>query len=163
RMRLVLVAATDSLAAAWDGIARDFDWVESVHGDILDVECDAVVSPANSFGFMDGGIDARYVAHFGVSIQTEVRRAMSEPHRGELLVGRAVLVATANPRIPWLIAAPTMRVPMALPSDTVNPYLATRAVLAVAFQRDDQLATVAMPGMGTGVGRISSEMCARQV
>ena len=33
-------------------------------GSIFDVACDAVVSPANSFGFMDGGIDALYVDRF---------------------------------------------------------------------------------------------------
>lgn len=30
-------------------------------GSILDVEGDALVSPVNSFGFMDGGIDRAYV------------------------------------------------------------------------------------------------------
>jgi O-acetyl-ADP-ribose deacetylase (regulator of RNase III) len=41
----------------------DFVTVHQVS--ILDVACDAVVSPANSFGFMDGGIDAVYLSLFG--------------------------------------------------------------------------------------------------
>ncbi len=34
----------------------------------LDVKCDAVVSPANSFGFMDGGIDLIYSHRFGTNL-----------------------------------------------------------------------------------------------
>ena len=36
-------------------------------GDIFEggPEADAIVSPANSFGFMDGGIDMVYSRHFG--------------------------------------------------------------------------------------------------
>ena len=63
-----------------------------------------------------------------------------------------------------MIAAPTMRVPMPLGA-TLNPYLATRAVLLLV--RDGALAgqveTVAFPGMGTGVGRVPPGICARQM
>jgi O-acetyl-ADP-ribose deacetylase (regulator of RNase III) len=174
-VELILVAATDGLAAAWRSTAHEFDWVSVHEGDILDVDCDAVVSPANSFGFMDGGIDAHYIDHFGPAVQLDLRRAILERHRGELLVGRAELVATGHDRIPWLIAAPTMRVPMALPTDTINPYLAARAVLNLVHHGEhvdgskvgqpirDDIAVVAMPGLGTGVGRVSDARCARQV
>src|SRR5579872_7306577 len=94
---------------------------------IFDVDADAVVSPANSFGYLDGGIDAFYTDHFGPDIQLRVLRQIYEPHAGELVVGTADIVETAHDRIPFLIAAPTMRVPMVL-RDSPNPYLAARAV-----------------------------------
>jgi hypothetical protein len=39
---------------------RHFKGVENVNissGDIFELKADAIVSPANSFGYMDGGID----------------------------------------------------------------------------------------------------------
>lgn len=147
----------------------------SIHrGSILDVPCDAVVSPANSFGFMDGGIDALYLNHFGEEIQMNLRRTILEHHRGELVVGAAEIIETQDPVIPFLIAAPTMRVPMVL-QESVNVYLAARAALLLVLRGQfthgrhrgqplsERVKTVAFPGLGTGVGRIGFEVCARQV
>jgi O-acetyl-ADP-ribose deacetylase (regulator of RNase III) len=95
-------------------------------------------------------------------------------HHGELLVGSAEVVETGSLRIPFVIAAPTMRVPMIL-HDTLNPYLAARAVLllirhgvvpmgALAGERIETVITsVAFPGLGTGVGQVNPDICARQV
>ena len=71
-----------------------------------------MVSPANSFGFMDGGIDALYLKHFGSQLQGQLQQAIQTRHHGELLVGAAEVIETGSKRIPYLIAAPTMRVPM---------------------------------------------------
>ncbi|NET36425.1 MAG: Appr-1-p processing protein [Cyanothece sp. SIO1E1] len=173
-MQIILTALQPSLAKAWTTCCDDLDFVKIHQGSILDVECDAVVSPANSFGFMDGGIDAIYMDYFGREIQLKVRRQIFDHHHGELLVGAATIVETSNDHIPFLIAAPTMRVPMFL-SESVNPYLAARAVLLLVKhgrfqvgQYKDQLISnyvqvVAFPGLGTGVGRVNSNTCARQV
>jgi O-acetyl-ADP-ribose deacetylase (regulator of RNase III) len=88
----------------------------------LSRRADAVVSPANSYGFMDGGIDAPYMNHFGHEIQSRVRRQIYD-HHGELLVGVADIVETSHETIPFVIAAPTMRVPLGL-RDSPNAYLA---------------------------------------
>ena len=40
-----------------------------------------------------------------------------------------IYIHTDNPSIPFVICAPTMRVPMILQPSSINPYLATRAVL----------------------------------
>jgi O-acetyl-ADP-ribose deacetylase (regulator of RNase III) len=173
-MRIVLAAVEEALARAWELFCGDVPGVEVHRGSILDVACDAVVSPANSFGFMDGGVDARYLDYFGAEIQSRVRRAIYERHHGELVVGAAEIVGTGHARVPYLIAAPTMRVPMIL-RESVNPYLATRAALLLVrfgtFQDGeargrsvaDVVRTVAFPGMGTGVGRVSPVVCARQM
>ena len=76
---------------------------------ILDIE--GVISPANSFGFMDGGIDSLYRSYFGRHVQDRLQKLIRDRHYGELVVGAAEIVDTDNPRIPYLIAAPTMRVP----------------------------------------------------
>jgi O-acetyl-ADP-ribose deacetylase (regulator of RNase III) len=173
-MRIILTAMDDRLRNAWDQHCGELDGVDVHVGSILEVSCDAVVSPANSFGFMDGGIDLIYSRHFGWHVQDRLQELIKEHHHGELLVGSAEIVATDNDRIPFLIAAPTMRVPMIL-TQTASPYLAARAVLLLVKNGDfksgsrrgtsvgDSVRTVAFPGLGTGVGRVPAEVCARQV
>lgn len=173
-MKLILTAVEKSLADAWQKFCGDLDFVTVHQGSILETECDAVVSPANSFGFMDGGIDAIYLWHFGNDLQTRVRRQIFEHHHGELVVGNADVVETGNEAIPFLIVAPTMRVPMIL-QDTVNPYLAARAIFTLVKHKTflsgshegasiaEHIKTIALPGLGTGVGRVGFNTCAHQV
>src|SRR4029077_4170460 len=113
-MRIVLTAIDIPLAEAWTKYCGDLDFVSVHRGSIFGVESDAVISPANSYGVMDGGIDAAYLERFGTIVEDRLRRAILAQHHGELLVGNAEIVETGDPRIPYLIAAPTMRVPMAL-------------------------------------------------
>ena len=173
-MKLVLTALDAALAAAWEAHCQDLDCVELHRGSILEVACDAVVSPANSYGIMDGGIDATYHDHFGEEVELAVRRMILEHYAGELLVGAADIVETGAAGIPYLIAAPTMRVPMKL-VDSVNAYLAARAVILLVkhgrFRSGPhqgepiaaQVQRVALPGLGTGAGGIPYEVCAKQV
>ena len=133
-----------------------------------------MVSPANSFGFMDGGIDHLYSQHFGWGLQARLQALINGRHHGELLIGAAEIVETGSAVIPFCIAAPTMRVPMIL-RDTVNPYLAARAALllirhgivpAGTFAGErvaDVVRAVGFPGLGTGVGQVGPDVCAHQV
>ena len=132
-MNIILTSLDDALTEAWKQYCGELDNVEVQTRSILKVKCDAVVSPANSFGFMDGGIDHLYTQHFGPPIQERLQTLIQDHHHGELLVGTAEIVETGNKKIPYLIAAPTMRVPMIL-TDTVNPYLAARATLLLVSQ-----------------------------
>jgi len=173
-MNIILTSVEAELARAWERFCGDLDCVTVHHGSIFDLSCDAVVSPANSFGFMDGGIDMLYSQYFGWHVQERLQEMIAEKHHGELLVGTAEIVETDNPDLPFLIAAPTMRVPTIL-RDSVNPYLAARAVLLLvkhgvfaggtyAGERvSDYVDTVAFPGLGTGVGRVGPNTCAHQV
>lgn len=173
-MKIVLAARENDLADAWERYCADLPDVTIHRGSILDLSVDAVVSPANSFGFMDGGIDHLYSERFGWELQARLQELIRTRHHGELLVGTAEIVETGNLRIPFLIAAPTMRVPMIL-GDTVNPFLAVRAVLlliqngvvplgALAGEPvSAAVSSVAFPGLGTGIGRVSPSNCAQQV
>jgi hypothetical protein len=54
------VSVGDLSASVSDRLAYHFhgvDAVEVLQGNLLDLDCDAVVSPANIFGDMGGGID----------------------------------------------------------------------------------------------------------
>jgi hypothetical protein len=65
---------------------------------------DAIVSPANSFGYMDGGIDAVYQQRFGPEMCERLRTLIRAAWDGELPVGCAAIVETADPAIPFLSA-----------------------------------------------------------
>jgi O-acetyl-ADP-ribose deacetylase (regulator of RNase III) len=174
QLNIVLSSVEPDLANVWERFCGKLENVSVHRGSILTVHCEAIVSPANSFGFMDGGIDHLYSRYFGWHVQERLQEAIRTHHHGELLVGQAEIVATDHARIPFVIAAPTMRVPMIL-HDTVNPYLAARAALLLIKHsrfRDGPFAgeavssvvrTIAFPGLGTGVGRVSPEVCAHQV
>lgn len=169
-MQIILATPDTTMAAAWSEAFSGAD-VNIHHGSILEVSCDALVSPANSFGFMDGGLDLAYSQHFGWDLQMRLRRLILERHRGELLVGAAEVIETGKSMPGLMIAAPTMRVPMRLPEDSINSYLATRAALLAArygslldgSMVSSRIGVLAVPGMGTGVGRVPPKVCARQM
>jgi len=170
-LRLVLCAVEDPLAHAWEAAVDGRPEVAVHRGSTLDVPAQAVVSAANSYGWMRGGIDAVYAREFP-SIEQHVRSAVLAYHGGELPVGQAVIVPTDAAEPAWLISAPTMREPgEVLPQDTVHPYLAARAVFRLwrdGRLEDDRpvravVRTMALPGLGTGVGGVSPAVCARQV
>ena len=173
-MEIILAAVEPPLAEAWERFCGDLEGVRVHRGSLLDLSVDAVVSPANSFGFMDGGIDLRYSQKFGWKVQERLQAIIRERHDGELLIGTAEIVQTDDLQIPYVIAAPTMRVPMIL-RDSVNPYLAARAALLLVKRGvfgegplvGEPIAagvqSVAFPGLGTGVGQVDPNTCARQV
>jgi len=169
-MKIVLADLQQEVLEAWQDTGGGKEYVTTHLGSIFDVECDALVSPANSFGFMDGGIDRVISNFFGWHVQDRLQRVIRTKHHGELLVGMADIVSTDHPKIPFVISAPTMRVPMIL-ENSVNIYLAIRAtLLLVKYGRFDDGAAIsesvkviAFPGMGTGVGRVKPAVFARQM
>ncbi|WP_329070109.1 macro domain-containing protein [Amycolatopsis sp. NBC_01480] len=171
---LVLCAVDEPLAAAWttalSTLADPGGRVRVHRGSVLDVAAQAVVSPANSYGWMRGGIDAVYARAFP-GVEQSVRSAVLASYGGELPIGESVIVPTGEAEPAWLISAPTMREPgEVLPADTVHPYLAARAVF-LQWQHGqldhgpvrDHVTTIAMPGLGTGFGGVPPAVCARQV
>ena len=99
-----------------------------------------------------------------------LQEAIKSKHSGELLVGQVEIVSTDHTSIPYVISAPTMRVPLDV-RGTANPYLAIRGVLLAVKNgvfKDgtpvkDRIKTVAFPGMGTGVGQITPAVFAKQM
>jgi O-acetyl-ADP-ribose deacetylase (regulator of RNase III) len=154
------------ITKAWERAFADVPEVAVSRGDIFEQKADAIVSPANSFGYMDGGIDLLCSKYFGWEIETNLRTVLSEQHYGELQVGQAVVLATGHDFIPFLVSAPTMRVPMNI-GETVNVYLAFRAALIAVFAHnantDAPICSLLVPGLGTGIGGVAPERAARQM
>ena len=163
-MKILLCHRDDRLGDAWRERFAGQDDVSVTGEDICRVNCDAIVSPANSFGFMDGGLDHQLSEYFGWDLEKEVQRRIAARPLGELLVGEAMIVPTRDARVSWLVCAPTMRVPMTV-HESVNAYLAMKAVLCAVLAHHDEssINSVAVPGLGTGIGKLSAEVAATQM
>jgi len=165
-LKFKLVAFNIDLFYAWKKYFEKIPNVEIIDGDILKEQGDAIVSPANSFGYMDGGLDLIYSKHFGWDLESKVRNVLDKSYFGELPVGNAIVVKTGIKDTPFLISAPTMRVPSNI-SETVNAYLAFKAIIQACLKHNEkneqQISTVLCPGLGTGEGKLPAEKCAKQM
>ena len=164
-MLIKLVAFEIDLYYAWQKHFHGCDDVIIIDGDILTEQADALISPANSFGYMDGGLDLKISQAFGWELETKVREQIIQEHYGELPVGNALIIETDLLQFPYLISAPTMRVPMNV-AQTTNAFLAFRAAI-IATQRFNahthRIHSIACPGLGTGEGQMTAEQCAIQM
>jgi O-acetyl-ADP-ribose deacetylase (regulator of RNase III) len=162
-MQITLIDTNPSLGYAWQEYFSGIENVTIIEGDITTLTCDAIVSPANSFGFMDGGVDYAISERLGWDLEKELQKRIKALPEGELLVGKALILETGDPHIPFLISAPTMRIPTNFNIDTsINAYLAMKAVL-IASVADERISSIAVPGLCTGVGGMRPGTCASQM
>ena len=162
-MKIILADINPELVASWRQSFALYEDIEVVSGDITQVKCDAVVSPANSFGFMDGGVDYALSVRFGWDLEKKLQQMIRELPEGELLVGQTLTIETNDAEIPLLISAPTMRIPTNFNINTsVNAYLAMKAILIKAV-KDERISSIAVPGLCTGVGGMSPETSSSQM
>jgi O-acetyl-ADP-ribose deacetylase (regulator of RNase III) len=155
-----------TMVDAWQRYFDGHPEIRPAVGDIFGEPVDAVVSPANCFGFMNGGIDRAYTQRFGQQLETRLRELIRRDWDGELPVGLALPIETGAPDIPYLICAPTLRAPVNV-ANTLNAYLAFRAVLRVVRRLNEKhpgaVRAVACPGLGTGTGEMPEAVCAKQM
>jgi len=151
-----------ALATAFAGV----DEVEVIEGNLLDLSCDSIVSPANSFGDMGGGIDKAIDDFHGGEAQRAVIAAISDQWFGELPVGAALIVKLSSRRLPLVVVAPTMRIPGNV-GETINAYLSTRAALIAVLRHNTAggpaIRSLAVPGLCTGVGGMAYEKASEQM
>ena len=112
-------------------------------GDITEVQADAIVNPANTYGWMGGGTAGAIKEKGGQEIEKEVI------DRGTMELGRAVATSAGKLPFKFIIHAPTME----NPADKATSYNVAMAVKGALHLADDlKINSLAMPGMGTGVG-----------
>ncbi|MEM3030381.1 MAG: macro domain-containing protein [Candidatus Micrarchaeia archaeon] len=124
--------------------------IEVLQGDITRVACDAIVNPANSFGWMGGGVALAIRQAGGEEIE---REAVA---RAPIPVGKAAATTAGKLPAKFVLHAPTMRTPGK--TDVAAVRKAVKAALESANEL--QLESIAFPGMGTGVGGVPAEKAA---
>jgi len=120
-------------------------------GDITSQNTDAIVNPANSELIMGGGVAGAIKRRGGAEIEREAMRKAPIP------IGKAVATGAGSIPVRYVIHSPTMATP-AMRTDLDAVRKATRAALALADEL--HLSSVALPGMGTGVGGVRLQSAA---
>lgn len=116
-----------------------------VQGSILDADAQVIVNAANSLGLMGGGVAGVIRRAAGAEVEREAVKG------APIRIGKAVLTSGGNTKFKGIIHAPTMpELGMRIPARNVA--LATRAALTLADEKGFE--SVAIPGMGTGVGGV---------
>ena len=166
-LTLILVDPQPALCAAFREEFNGLPNVEVVDGEFQQLpHFDCMVSAANSFGLMDGGVDAAISAFFGEQLVERVQRRILDEYLGEQPVGTSLIVETGHPEHPFVAHTPTMRVPMPV-AFTDHVYLAMWAMLLAVRRHNGEasqpIRTVACPGLGTATGRVPFPEAGRQM
>ncbi|PTB63647.1 macro domain-like protein [Trichoderma citrinoviride] len=148
----------------------------------VEAEFDLIVSPANSYGRLDGGFDDAISRSFSprddyLALTRAAQAKLYDEWRGFAPPGTCTLLRIpddfhARSRNTWgtkyLALCPTMRVPQSITWDREVIYECTWSLLCAvdrhnrAQQKHDEIRSLLMVPMGTGVGGVSSEKWANQ-
>jgi O-acetyl-ADP-ribose deacetylase (regulator of RNase III) len=166
-MKLILVDPNAAICTAWTDYFQNLPNIEIVNDYFENLPAfDCMVSAANSFGLMDGGVDAAITRYFGDDLMLRVQERVIAEYFGEQPVGTSMIVETQHPKHPYIAHTPTMRVPMAI-AHTDYAYLAMWALLREIHRHNQTVPTkieiVACPALGTGYGRVPPREAARQM
>lgn len=130
----------------------DFNTFMNEHEDV-----EAIVSPANSFGLMDGGYDKAIIDYLGPQAQTNVLTMLNIIYKGEQPVGTCLGVPF------WkyvILHTPTMRTPGKILDRTVI-YSCMRSVLLYCLQHD--IKSVVIPAFGACTGQMDKREVANMM
>ena len=162
--RIILVDKNPAVVKALHEAFAAETGFDFAFGSLLDQKVDAWVSPTNARGDMSGGLDGAIRSRLGTQIQARVKAEIRRQHGGYLPVGFATCVPTGRAAPAYLISTPTMSEQAADVSATMNAALACCAALQAVVQHNREhrggIRSLAMPGLGTGTGRVSPELCA---
>ncbi|WP_372367003.1 macro domain-containing protein [Candidatus Uabimicrobium sp. HlEnr_7] len=166
-LKLILVDPIEELCSQWRVQFSGLQNVEIVHGYFEEVsDFDCMVSPANSFGLMDGGVDRAITKYFGLELMDRVQQKIINNFCGEQPVGTSFIIETNHPKHPFLAHSPTMRMPMKI-ARTDNVYNAMWATL-LAIQHHNtnsfkKINALLCPGLGTMTGQMPYIRAAKQM
>ena len=176
---LVLSAVNEELHNEFLKSFEGFSNVKCQFSRFEDIEFDCVVSAANSFGLMDGGVDQCITDYFGIQMMNRVQNRILKEFAGEQPVGTSIIVL-GDEKIntgqnKYVAHTPTMRIPKDVVGSD-NPYRAMKAAL-LAVQHHNMLIdcgeldyaintrinTLVTPGLATLCGRVPSDVAAHQM
>jgi O-acetyl-ADP-ribose deacetylase (regulator of RNase III) len=145
--------------------------IEFVHSDLSYLVCDnkidVIISPANSYGHMTGGID-KDICKIDTFIQDKVSHAISKSVFLDMDNEPFIPVGTCVPvkinKDLTILIAPTMKHPKDI-TGTNNVFLAFNAILInlkIQNYHNKDL-VVACSCLGTGIGGMNAEKSAKQI
>ena len=165
--KLYLIDSKAELCDKWRQVFSSYPEVEVLSGDYFQQSADAIVSPANCFGIMDGGLDLAIRNELGFQVETDIQEVIVNKYHGEMPIGSAEIINTNHDRWSFMVAAPTMRIPENI-AYTLNAYIAFRAILIAVNTFNEKnpkspIKSLVCSGLGTGIGSMEPTKCAAQM
>ncbi len=166
KMPLVyLLAMQPELASAFAQAFSDAEDVKVAREDFASFmdrhqEVMGIVSPANSFGLLSGGLDKAIRDYFGKELQDAVRERIKNDWFGEQTVGTSMAVDIPGFPGKKLLHTPTMRTPSKIADDLIV-YSCMRSALMEAIKSG--LDSIVVPAFGGGSGQIPVEVIAHHM
>ncbi|MBQ9960831.1 MAG: macro domain-containing protein [Firmicutes bacterium] len=162
-MKIFLLDANKKMIEAWQeyfNTAKDVEMVHCYFNEFMEThpEIDAVVSPANSFGLMDGGYDAAITEYFGKELMKRVQETIVEKWRGEQPVGISLTVPIDEKRV--LIHTPSMRTPEEIKDPRII-YQCMRTTLIEALNHGAE--NILIPAFGGRTGKVPYKTIAKMM
>ena len=161
-MKIILLDNKRPMCLAWKKYFNGFSDVEIANDDIeyYDIDdIDCLVSPANSYGLMDGGYDLALTRMFGDELQQSVQDYIINNLYGEQTVGSAIIVNIPNTN-KKLIHTPTMRIPSPI-VDSEIIYTSMKSTLICALRNN--IKSIIIPAFGGATGMVPFNTIAREM
>ena len=161
-MKIYLLDRNYSIVECWRERFTGVKDVEIVCDDFArfmnthDVEC--VVSPANSFGLMDGGYDLAISKYFGWDLSKKVQQYIIDNLYGEQPVGTSIIVDINEKQ--KLIHTPSMRTPSQIKEPLII-YNCMRTCLMLAKQNN--IKSIVIPAFGGECGNVAFSLIAEMM
>ena len=167
RLKIHLIDIRESMCKHWESAfneAKAVGYHENVFIHNCDFatfmsahpEVDGIVSPANSYGLMDGGYDKAISDWFGEKAVDAVQEAIMKNYFGEQPVGSSLAVCIAGSG-QYILHTPTMRVPSII-EDPELVYHCTRSCIIEALKTE--LDSIVIPAFGGCCGKVQDAVIA---
>ena len=130
---------------------------------------EAIVSPANSFGLMDGGYDKAIIDYFGKGLMEDVQKSILLKWYGEQpictsitvpITNRTIVDNIGNRKYAVLIHTPTMRTPEVI-TDSKIVYHCMRSTLIEAMKQG--VKSIVVPAFGGCTGQVDKRELANMM
>lgn len=161
-LKIYLLDINKEMTDTWKRFFKDIPNIEICNTDFATFmnshkDIEGIVSPANSFGLMDGGYDKAIIDYLGPNAQTNVLTLLNLVYYGEQPVGTCLAVPF------WkyvILHTPTMRTPGKILDRTVI-YSCMRSVLLTCIKH--KIKSVVIPAFGGCTGRMDKREIANMM
>ena len=165
-LEIHLLDINKEMTDTWNRFFKGISNVK-VHNDTLENflnnnDVQGIVSPANSFGLMDGGYDKAIIDYFGNHLMKRVQDYIIENYCGEQPVGTAFSIPI-YPEVydcKYLIHCPTMRTPEVIRDSRVI-YSCMRSTLIECMRKE--MKSVIIPAFGGCTGKVDKRELANMM
>lgn len=166
--KIILCDCRKSICDAWESKFKEYpnvsicnkyfnECISELENNNINNSDIAIVSPANSYGLMDGGYDNAIINYFGRKLLLDVQNKIMEMYCGEQPICSSLPVNIIGYDNYVLIHTPTMRKPEIIRDYTIV-YHCTRAAIMCAINQMCEI--IVLPAFGGLCGQVPSNTVA---